>query len=110
MWVHQIRCSPNQERLGVHEKNNRRKKIEELSEASKVPIEQMFNNHENCIEEWCFNTRESEERNTYNETDDEFLCKQNDNQIYNLLKKTIFPFQTAEVLRESLHMFDTQEN
>ena len=30
------------------------KKIEKLSEASKVPLEHMFNSHDNCIAEWCF--------------------------------------------------------
>ena len=30
----------------------------------------------------------------YNETDDEFHWNENDNQIYNLLGKTLFPFQT----------------
>ena len=29
--------------------------------------------------------------------------------MYNLLKKTILPFQTDKVLKESLHMFDTQK-
>ena len=33
----------------------------------------------------------------------------NNNQLYNLLKKTIFLFQTDEFLKESLHMFDTQK-
>ena len=90
-------------------KNNREKTIEELGEASKVPLEHMFNSHENCSAEWCFKKRASEEIKTYNERDDEFRCKQNDNQLYNLLKKTLFRFQTEKVLRESLHMFDTQK-
>ena len=30
--------------------------------------------------------------------------------MYNLLKKTILLFQTEKVLKESLHMFDTQKN
>ena len=51
-----------------------------------------------------------EEGKTYNETDDKFCCKQNINQLYNLLKKTIFLFQTDKVLKESLNMFDTQKN
>ena len=70
----------------------------------------MFNRHNNCSTEWCFKTRASEEGNTYNKRDDEFRCKQNDNQLYNLLKKTIFPFQTDKVLKESLHMFYTRKN
>ena len=70
----------------------------------------MFNSHDNCCSEWCFKTRVSEEGKTYNKRDDEFRWKQNDNQLYNLLKKTIFPFQTDKVLKESLHMFDTQKN
>ena len=60
--------------------------------------------------EWCLKTGLSEEVKTYNETDDEFRCKQNNNQLYNLLKKNIFTFQTEKVLKESLHMFDTQKN
>ena len=42
-------------------KNNREKTIEELSAASKVPLEHMFNCHENCSAEWYFKTRASEE-------------------------------------------------
>ena len=30
--------------------------------------------------------------------------------MYNLLKKNIFLFQTEKVLKELLHMFDTQKN
>ena len=90
-------------------KKNREKTIEELSAARKVPLEHMFNCHENCSAEWCFKTGASEEGKTYNNKDDEFRCKQNDNQLYNVLKKTLFPFQTYEVLKESLHMFDTQK-
>ena len=86
------------------------KKIEELSEASKAPLENMFNSHDNYIVEWCFKTRSSEEGKTNNATDDELCCKQNDNHMYNLLKKTLFPFQTEKFLKESLHMFDTQKN
>ena len=74
-------------------KNNRRKN-NELSEANKVLLEHMFNSHDNCIAYWCFKTRASEEGNTYNEIDDEFCCKQNNNQMYNILNKTLFPFQT----------------
>ena len=40
-------------------KNDREKTIEELSEASKVPLEHMFNSHDNCTAEWCFKTRSS---------------------------------------------------
>ena len=90
-------------------KKNREKIVEELSEASKVPLKHMFNSHDNCSAEWCFNTRAPEEGNTYHNKDDEFRCKQNDNQLYNLLKKTISPFQTNKVLKQSLHMFDTQK-
>ena len=89
---------------------NREKTIEALSEASKVPLEHMFNSHANCSAEWCFKTRSSEEGKTYNTRDDKFRCKQNDNQLYNLLKKILLPFQTYKVLKESLHMFDTQKN
>ena len=62
-------------------KNNRVKAFEELREASKVPLEHMFNNHDNCSAECCFNTRASKELKTYNETDDGFRCKQNDNKL-----------------------------
>ena len=36
-----------------------REKIEELSAASKVPLEHMFNCHESCCAEWCFKTRKA---------------------------------------------------
>ena len=91
-------------------KKNREKTIEELSEASKVPLKHMFNSHANYSEEWCFNKRSSEEGKTYNKRDVKFHCKKNHNQLYNLLKKTLFPFQTDKVLKESLHIFDTQKN
>ena len=109
MWVHQNRCSPTQERLWVHDKKEW-EKIEELSEASKVPLKHIFNSHDNCGAEWCFKTRAPEEVKTYNGKDNGFCCKQNNNQLYNLLKKTVFPFQTDKVLKESLRMFDTQQN
>ena len=80
-----------------------------LSSESKVPLEHMFNSHHNCSAEWCFNTIASEEGKIYNETDDKFRCKKNDIHLYNLLKKTILPFQIDKVLKESLHMFDTKK-
>ena len=107
--MHQSRCPTAQKILGVNDKEEQRKKIEELSEASKIPLEHMFNSHDNCSSEWCFKTRAPEEGKTYNERDNEFRGKQNDNQLYNLLKKTLFPFQTENFLKESLHMFDTKK-
>ena len=62
-------------------KDNREKTTEELSEASKVSLEHMFNSHDNCNAEWCFKTITSEEGKTYNDEDDRFRCKQNDNQL-----------------------------
>ena len=96
MWVQQSRYSPTQEILGVHDKKEQVKTIQELIEAGKVPLEHMFNSHDNCIAEWYFKTRASEEGNTYNEIDDEFHCKNNNNQLYNLLKKTIFPVSNRQ--------------
>ena len=55
-------------------------------------LKDMFNSHDNFSAEWCFNTRSSEEGKTYNDKDDEFRCKQNDNQLYNLLNKAILLF------------------
>ena len=81
-----------------------------MSEASKVPLEHMFNSHDNSIAEWCFKTIAPEEGKIYNGKDKELRCKQNGNQLYNLLKKTLSPFQTDKVLKESLYMFDTQKN
>ena len=72
-------------------KKNREKTIEEVSEASKFPLEHMFNSYDNCSAEWCFKTRALEKGKTHNERDDKSRCKQNDNQLYNLLKKTSFP-------------------
>ena len=91
-------------------KNNIGKTIEELSEVSKVPLKHIFNSHDNSNAEWYFKTRTSEVGKKYNYKEEEFRCKQNDNQLYNILKKTIIPFQTDKVLKESLHMFDTQKN
>ena len=81
-----------------------------MSEASKVLLEHMFNSHDNCSADWFFKTRSSEEGKTHNDKDNEFICKQKNNQLHNLLKKTIFPFQTDKVIKDSLHMFDTQKN
>ena len=66
-------------------------------ESSKIPLEHMFNSHENCSVEWCFKTRASEEGKTYNEKDGKFRCKKNDNKLYNLLKKTILLFQKDNI-------------
>ena len=52
--------APKQMLWGYMLKNNRGKTIEELSEASKVPIEHIFNSNENYIEERCFKTRSLE--------------------------------------------------
>ena len=46
----------------------------------------MFNSHGNFSAEWCFKTIVSEEGKTYNDKDDKFRCKKNDNQMYNILK------------------------
>ena len=62
-------------------KKDREKTIKELSEARNFPLGHMFNSCENCIEEWCFKTRASEEGKIYNDKDEEFRCKQNDNQL-----------------------------
>ena len=109
MRVHQSRCPQNQEILLVHDKKEYGKTIEELSEASTVSFERIFNSHDNCSADWCFKTRAPEEGNAYNDKDDGFRCKKNDNQLHNLLRKTIFLFQKEKVLKESLHMFDTQK-
>ena len=109
MRVHQSRCSLNQERLGVHDKKEQGKTIEDLSEASNPLLKHMFNSYDNCSAEWCFKTRAPEEGKTYNNKDNKFCCKQKDNQLYNLLNKTLFPFQTDKVLKESLHMFETHK-
>ena len=71
---------------------NKTKTILELSEAREVTLEHMFNSNENISVEWCFNTRAPEEGEICNDKNDEFNCKQNDNKLYNLLKKTIFKF------------------
>ena len=54
-------------------------------------------------------TRASEEVKTYNDKYEKFFCKQNDNKMYNLLKKNLIPFQTEKFQKESLRMFDTQK-
>ena len=46
--------------LGVHDKKEWGKIIEELNEASRFPLEHMFNNDENFSVEWYFKTRASE--------------------------------------------------
>ena len=81
-----------------------------MSEASKATLEHMFNSNANFSVEWCLKTRASEEGKIYNYRDEEFLCKQNDNHLYNLLKNNFFKFQTDKVLKESLHMFETHKN
>ena len=80
-------------------KNNREKTIEELSEASKVPLEHMLNSNANCSAEWFFKKRSSEVGKACNYKDYEFCCKQNCNQLYNLLNKTLLLFQTYKVLK-----------
>ena len=70
--------------------------IEEFIEANKVPLEHMFNIHDNCSAEWCFKTIALEEGKTYNYKYDKFRCKQNGNQLYNLLNKTLFCFKQTK--------------
>ena len=62
-------------------KKNRGGGIEEFSEASKVPLEHIFNSRSNCSVELCFKKRASEEGNTYNKKYNELRCKQNDNKL-----------------------------
>ena len=38
-------------------KKNREKTVEELGEASKVPLEHIFNNHDNFSAKLCFKIR-----------------------------------------------------
>ena len=99
MRVHQIRCPPAQKYWGYMIKSIREKTNEEFSEEIKVFLEHMFNSHDNCSAEWCFKTRASEERKTYTKRDDEFCCKQNDNNLYNILNMNISPFQTDKVIK-----------
>ena len=60
-------------------KNNRNKILDELQQASKVPLEHIFKNNDNCSAEWCFKTRAQEEGNTYNDKYEKYRCKENDN-------------------------------
>ena len=46
--------------LGYMINKNRNKYLEDLQQASKVPLEHMFNNNGKCIAERCFNTISSE--------------------------------------------------
>ena len=50
-------------------KKNRIKSLEELQQASKFPLEHMFNNHFKCNEWWCFKTIVSEEGKECNNRD-----------------------------------------
>ena len=50
--MNQSISSMTQEILGVHNKNNRKITIEELSKSIKVPLDHMFNNDNNCSSEW----------------------------------------------------------
>ena len=40
-------------------KNNRKKSLDELQEASKITLEHMFINHDNCSAEWQSKKRKS---------------------------------------------------
>ena len=77
-------------------KRNMEKTIDELSASSKVPLEHMFNCHGNFSPEWCFKARASAEGKTYKDKDDEFRCKQNNNQLYNILKKIFYRFKQTK--------------
>ena len=89
-------------------KKNREKTIEKLSEASKVPLEHMFNSHANCSAEWYFKTRSSEEGNTYNKRDNKFRCKPSKGKLHIdiplLLSPTmkVFPLEESYLLPDDL--------
>ena len=72
---------------------NRNKVLERLQQASKVPLEHMLNNHDNFSTDWCFKKNELADGKEYKDKDDEFCCKENENRLYNLLKKTLFHFK-----------------
>ena len=84
---------------GTWQKHYRKNTIGELSEASKITIEHMFNSHSKFSADWWFKTRASEEWKTYNDKEDKLRCIQNDNQPYNIVKKNPFPFQIDKDLK-----------
>ena len=59
----------------------------------------MFKNHEHFSAGWWFKKIASVEIKGYNDKDDKLCHKENENQIYNLLKTKFFPFQTYEFLK-----------
>ena len=76
--------------------NNRNKSLDKLREASKVPLEHMFKNHEHCSTASCFKIRASVEVKEQNDKDNELYCKKNDTQMYNILKRLFFHFKQTK--------------
>ena len=83
--MRQSRCYQTQEILGVYDKEEWKKSLEELRQKVKVPLEHVVNNNNKFSSEWCFKTRSSEEDKEYKNKDDELCCKENDNKMYNPL-------------------------
>ena len=70
-----------------------------MSEASKVPLEHMFNNHDNCSAEWYFKTRAPEQGNSYNNKDDEFPLQKKPQPYIQTSETDSFPVPNIQFLK-----------
>ena len=95
--------------MEVHDKNNRERKIVELSEASKVPLEHMFNNNDICSAGCYFKTRESQEGNIYNNKDDESICKKKRQPAIQSPKADYFPVSNRHFFRITAFIWCTKK-
>ena len=91
-------------------KQTRWTNLDNMREASKAPLEHLFNNHVFCEEKWCMCLKAQKEGKVYVSRDGPFLCKVANKEEYEQLKKITDQFSTDQRLLESMHGGDTQAN
>ena len=86
-------------------KNNREKQLNswvmELSPPSNTCLTVM----KIVVQNGASRHEHQKKGNTYNDKDEELRCEQNSNQLHNLLKKTLSPFQIDKVLKSHCIFF-----
>ena len=95
---------------GYFLKQKRCSTLEEMRNASKAPLNHLFDDHQHCDISWCLAKQAKEKGWSYVSKDGPFLNKKQNMETYLELKKICDQFSTDEKLKQSLHYGDTQAN
>ena len=91
-------------------KTNRMKNISEIMLVLNAVVEHLFDNYEYCDERWCKPKRKQNGKEEKDLNQSFYRSKIKDTKLYNQIWNTYKPFTTETRLKDSLHMFDTQQN